>query len=591
MINNLPHIITRHILSFVDSPFDKICFVLATKRLYENRERFLYFDASNLKTQHIGYHHLKSFRKNITQSICDRDLNLVWPPTQNEPSESRFDSLDHKTCNIDSIPNDSKVSITFIIYQQVKDGLDIFKEMLSTIKGIIVNIDFDCLKFSTAIPPGLIPKTVKQINLGSHYDFPLEEGILPDGLTHLHLGQVFNQPLKPGDIPQSVQRLTLSNQFNLNIEAGQLPSSLIKLTTGYGNRLSFGKDSLPYGLRKLVLRHTFNYDASLVLPASVTHLSLGSTNNKLLPGSISPFITSLTLPTYYSHSLDADVIPTSCTRLRIHSLQKTLEPRALPESIDTIFFGRDYNDVIRKKVLPNSLTYLNLGVAFNNELVLPKKLKYLRFSSNFNRELEPNQLPNSLRTLIFGMEFNQLIAPGILPRGLTTLQFGIKFNQPIGVGVLPSTLETLILGPNFNQPLEPGVLPEGLQRLEFGDRYSLALVPGVIPSSVTELVLGEFFGQMLIGEGAIPDTVTYLRVPSFQSKYLLSSPTRKIHVQLTKPNFIPMEIRMVDENTLLAIDKKLFGGFLSIENIDHLRDHIFRYWTSHKIAQLKQIHI
>ena len=49
-----------------------------------------------------------------------------------------------------------------------------------------------------SIPPGALPRGLRFLQLGSHFNQPLQHGSIPDTIEVLHLGGDFNQPLLVG---------------------------------------------------------------------------------------------------------------------------------------------------------------------------------------------------------------------------------------------------------------------------------------------------------------------------------------------------------------------------------------------------------
>ncbi|GAM24764.1 hypothetical protein SAMD00019534_079390 [Acytostelium subglobosum LB1] len=525
------------------------------------------------KPQLIGNHHIKSFVNTIRLSTLTRHLNLIYPPDRlyyHRPvDQSSYDYLTGNDCySIDNIPEYIMVSLTFAGKTIVE-----FSEMLTSVKGVIVGLNIDS-PLDKPLTPGLIPKTVKTLDIGSRYIHLLEPGVIPASVTQLNLD--YRQKLEPGFIPASVTNLKLQS-YSEDLDVDVLPASITKLFLGNSYNKPLPPGVLPANLVKLHLGLCYRVPMeNISLPKSCRKVRLGYANN-LKPFAIPPHVTQLAA---HFPPLVEDIIPPSVTKLSIES-NSSLEAGSIPVSVEYLRFGTAFHEEIAPGTIPNSVTNINLGVTFNNAINnLPDSILYLRMSSNFNQPLSPGDLPARLETLIFGSEFDQELVAGVLPSTLQVLEFGIKFNQVLTAGVIPNGVRQLVFGARYNQLLEPGFLPNSITYLALGDDYNQQLNPGVVPDSVTHLSLGLAYdhGQQLVA-GSIPESVINIRVKCFSSHYLLSSPNRVIHVQLTRDSFTPMEIRMIDDNTLLALNRKLQGGFVPITRIEMIRDYILSYKT------------
>jgi len=87
--------------------------------------------------------------------------------------------------------------------------------------------------YDSLLVKGVLPASLVTLDLNGY--FIIEEGSLQNlnALTRLDLGAHFNQPLQHGMFPSGLIGLSLGKSFDKPLEAAMLPKGLRALTVGY----------------------------------------------------------------------------------------------------------------------------------------------------------------------------------------------------------------------------------------------------------------------------------------------------------------------------------------------------------------------
>eukprot|EP01132_Coremiostelium_polycephalum_P005646 gene5646-7029_t len=130
------------------------------------------------------------------------------------------------------------------------------------------------------LPVGVIPSSVRYLEMDSKFDGVLIEGAIPFGVTHLHMGVSWNQPIVSGQIPASVTHLYMGSSWNQELLPGSLPNSITHLNFGWEFNRELVVGSIPSSVQYLNLGE--NYELAPleegVIPRSTTHLYIGRFN-------------------------------------------------------------------------------------------------------------------------------------------------------------------------------------------------------------------------------------------------------------------------------------------------------------------------
>ena len=245
--------------------------------------------------------------------------------------------------------------------------------------------------FNQSISPGALPRRLRLLQFGSHYDQPLVAGSIPDTVEALQFGDAFDQPLEAGHLPASLTFLGLGFWYNRPLHAGVLPA----------------------GLRQL-------------------HLG-GNYNERIQPGVLPSQLQKLSFGYGYKQPIDRGVIPPSVTHVRLsHCFELALQVGSVPEGV----------------------VHLNLGDRFNQPLgagVLPSSLRELVINYHFDQPLQ--NLPYGLEVLAFhpSAPYKHTLVAGAIPASVIAVSLSRQYNQPLVAGGIPTTVEWLRLPQRYTQ--------------------------------------------------------------------------------------------------------------------------------------------
>ena len=120
--------------------------------------------------------------------------------------------------------------------------------------------------FNLTLTPGMLPDTLRSLDLGDSFDQPLGRGVFPSGLTSLKFGLSFNHPIQMGVLPQGLQELRFGERFRHPLLENTLPHSLQRLFIEcfiFGHMYT-GEICLPHGRVEVYIREpsgSFGYSS------------------------------------------------------------------------------------------------------------------------------------------------------------------------------------------------------------------------------------------------------------------------------------------------------------------------------------------
>eukprot|EP01133_Synstelium_polycarpum_P000173 gene173-206_t len=199
----LPHHVLLKILELVECNHDRICFVLACRKLFNERDRYLTFLLAELPAD---------------QHYRDRT------PSDGPPNTYRthlvFDNRFEQSIRVETIPK----SITHLTFDYS------FNEYLepASLPPHLVKLEFG-RHFSQRIDPGVLLAPLTDLTFGYAFDSPLPPGTLPETLTRL----CFNSELRGEITSSSSLSSTFMRYIGRVIQRGTLPSSVTHLAFGY----------------------------------------------------------------------------------------------------------------------------------------------------------------------------------------------------------------------------------------------------------------------------------------------------------------------------------------------------------------------
>ena len=157
----------------------------------------------------------------------------------------------------------------------------------------ITHVKFDYY-FDQSIEKKMLD-SIKYLEFGEMYSFPINKEYLPSNLTHLVLKSILFEPV-PISLPDSLTHLTIQSWVNW-----ESIKKLHRRTT---------VDSFPSKLTHLTFSNGFYPLSDIGIPRTITHLSLGRQFYCSLRGQIPPSVIHLTLPANFPIEYIVD-IPTT----------------------------------------------------------------------------------------------------------------------------------------------------------------------------------------------------------------------------------------------------------------------------------------
>ena len=262
--------------------------------------------------------------------------------------------------------------------------------------------------WSRHIAPGLLPLSLRYLQLAATFNERLLFGSIPRHVEFLQLGSSFNQPLLPSVLPSGLVELVFGYFYQQPIAPGVLPSSLRRLLINFHFNQPLLHGALPDGLEWLEMGVMFDHPLQPgVLPASLTHLALSSAFNQLLqPGSLPAGLHELSFGSFFQQPLLPATLPRSLRRLTLgQGAAQPLQPGLLPDSLEQLGWEEltDYKQPLLPGALPASLTSLQLPTTYPARLLLdavhagalPTSLCSIKLGAELKESVE-RQLPASI---------------------------------------------------------------------------------------------------------------------------------------------------------------------------------------------------
>lgn len=131
-------------------------------------------------------------------------------------------------------------SLTHLSFGKIYDDTDgnipqkIWSKKFTLSPGVLPLLEvleFD-MTFDQELTPGILPETLKKLNLGRSFNSKINKGVLPPMLKELEIGSLYNQAFEQDVLPNSIESLKIGVAFNQPIEEKTMPSSLKILHLG-----------------------------------------------------------------------------------------------------------------------------------------------------------------------------------------------------------------------------------------------------------------------------------------------------------------------------------------------------------------------
>ncbi|EFA78262.1 hypothetical protein PPL_08913 [Heterostelium album PN500] len=363
-LTNLSHLLLSHIISFIESNIDRVCFALVSKRLYYERSKYLYFNV-----KHLYKNHQQQYQQ--PQSISSPSYSHSNSTNKWKLKSSLFKLQSFQPIIIKSIDK-------YILDNLSSNGLFSKFENEQRHQSIIIR---NTSELST------IPNNVTHLMFFNTFNQSIQASAIPDHILHISFGEKFNKQLRPGCLPPRLESLYLGWAFNQSLGEGVLPPTLKQLTMA-----SF--KSLP--------------SRQIVIPSSVTHLAFEDAFEQTIPSSSIPTsVKHLSFNYAFTEPLPIGLVPSTVTHLAIYLTnydRKTDNPlpkHALPEGVVELDLGSRFDMILQRDSLPLNLEILKVPSSFfkkNNILQLPASINTVVIESQTNsytigvRRISNNQI-------------------------------------------------------------------------------------------------------------------------------------------------------------------------------------------------------
>ncbi|EFA82132.1 hypothetical protein PPL_05037 [Heterostelium album PN500] len=352
----------RFFSSYKDDNIDKIVFSLLSKKLYDNRNSFLY----------------------IPLNITDKTTRCMIKNLKLRSFVNQIESYDHQDDAYHKIKTIISVHLAYFSgYPKVfssyigNDKLEQIKEsdISDDIEEIIFTRDFDSLHQIPAI------KRIESLSVS--LTSPINYAI-PNNITSLSLSFYSSQSFgENAALPSQLESLTIFSSLLIKFEKGFLPLTLKKLRL-VCSAPKFDIGVLPEGLESLKIEKTsFTQPITKgVLPRSLKSIGLESYSGRLV------FYNPTEVNNNSTSDMDDTYIPNTIRMLMIGSPpnrdKKTLDLE-LPFTLKKFELGIWFNQKLGKFVVPNTLTQLKLKRSNQLEYI-PATINFLCLK-NINLEI------------------------------------------------------------------------------------------------------------------------------------------------------------------------------------------------------------
>ncbi|EFA77921.1 hypothetical protein PPL_08563 [Heterostelium album PN500] len=447
----LSHILLAKIVDFLDDNIDKICFTLACKRWFNERDKYLTF---NFKQLHLfdsdsDYIHLNSYRSSIIRSINKRKYSLII-------SDHKYSNHDYiispkKLQDIDTI--ESNIYLVKIPYYVENTSLERFYEIIA--KSNVMKLkgwkttshklpqSLTSLRFTKAfdepLEPGYLPPNLKSIRF-YYFGRPIQSGVFPLSLRKLVFGNSFNQPLGPGILPASLEILKFKGTlFTQGFQLGSLPPNLKTLVYS-GHDIEIDEGVLPDSI------YTLRYVPPLWI-SSIRSLSNLRSLTFYLPDDSS------------NHQISLSDLPTSLTALYTNSsveLKSTLHPSI--KYLDISYSKYDVDEIFKYR----STYQFELLSVDGSKLESLENLKIKRLAMPCSsKKYQMREIPHGIKELELGQSYSSFLDS--LPTSVKKLT--VSHISQIDSNIVDSINELVVKNIRQNYTAIPFRFKEALETL------------------------------------------------------------------------------------------------------------------------------
>ncbi|EFA85114.1 hypothetical protein PPL_02111 [Heterostelium album PN500] len=399
LFERLPFFVLNKIVGQLKENIDKVCFSLICKRLYNERNRYLYIPLdmsddrsrwmiSNLKLNSYAnqietYDHFDDEHYKITKFQCfdsKESLSTFYKKSLGTDSSPRFsnwilkenDNVDIKSLvvnynfqgNICEIPCVKRVDTLLFIYpcETIDYRLpDNIKQMVIPFQDqehcfgenacLPRQLDFLAIKCNQKIQKHFLPSSLSNLNLFSHdFNHPIDRDVLPDGLKHLTLiAGHYAHPILKGVLPTSLKSLTLSSY------SGNLVFYDPLTLNHHDDNNNNNNNNNNYDNNNDNHNNTY-------IPNTLEKLMIG-TPPALMDTKFNEILSSnlktIGFLTNFSQFIDNNMIPPSVTKLHLSSYPQAGQPLVIPSGIRHLKISV-LQSMIPRDSIPDSLEKLSI---------------------------------------------------------------------------------------------------------------------------------------------------------------------------------------------------------------------------------------
>ncbi|EFA81759.1 hypothetical protein PPL_05754 [Heterostelium album PN500] len=437
---------------------DKICFSLACKRWFENKDRYLIFNVDDIgmidnEQNKTSSFHLKSYqsiylkshqlRTNLTLFIGKKSC---CPPTNLYLDNDILNTLDSLQPNITSVMIDETINHNM---QTVEIDSYHLCRLLSTSNVT----ELRCCRTLT----GKLPDSIRVLSFYNDFNEVVKRNSLPSGLKVLELKDPFNKPIDVGILPEGLERVEFGRRYSHPIGPGILPRTLKHLDLG-GNLSTLLAGSLPPNLEVLIFSSAKDQPI-ISLPTSLHTIYW-------LPATFIPSLEKLpnltTLTTYEGTGLSGVI-------------------NDLPPTLTDLTVGRKYQLL---SAMPPSIRYLNLDrCTYDYGQLFPETTQY-RLQQLVAQRF-PAQKPN-LQIL------NLMLMRGVnnptFTEGAESLDMTFNLHNTLSAKAVPKSIKLLKM---YSMDSLDSI-PTSIETLEIFNRWKSLSKP--LPPALRNIVYIEVSG-------------------------------------------------------------------------------------------------
>eukprot|EP01132_Coremiostelium_polycephalum_P007648 gene7648-9406_t len=483
----LPLMILIQLPKYMENEFDRICFYLTCKYLYQTKKKI----PVQIKQSWSGFK--EESRKPIKRS------NLFF----------------HPKILLDCRELENPDEINQIVPFFTRNGYNPEFKEINQLRIMIENEEGKRGFSYLVISNPLLHLEKLEVLLGLTEPFKIPSGTFKNhSIKELEILVKYSEKnirlediLEIGSIPKTVEKLTIDHRLVRHSPLKLIPPSVTDLTLREWHSLEGEVNMVPPTVVKL---HIYSYLTSkdtlstvYLGPGCFPSQSLTDLKMSCIDGFISP-----------------NAIPNTVKRLQF-SLYHPLMPRVIPNSVEELIFDRPFNQDVYPDLIPNGVKEVTVHQWFTNSFLpgsIPPSVSRFNYKSKNGTSLLLNgilpcqglthleisneiwncqtQLPSTLTYLdcIF-----DTIPKGLLPLNLKKLV--------LSEGVLPSTLETLKILNGISSSVSFPWIPKSVKNIYLSGDYQedIPVIPvGALPDSIDTIEFGKFIQKQQFSHGVLP---------------------------------------------------------------------------------------